>query len=370
MLTKLIIKNRRIAPEVLQQPAACQLLLYAFQFADQDGQLVLNLAMVCQLLNVSYSQGQKAVAYLVERGIFHKMSGRKKENATGCEAEAYETKAGENTEVKGENQLTNLEINAPTFEPETAEEENEKERESTLPPAPLSLKEKEKEREEFLTNCRNQTMKERIHLEPLMPPAASNEAEEGATTEVGETETEVEAAREAAEIVRAVEERQVVKEVEERQVAAAVKEVEERQVATAVKEVDERELAEAITVAETVVVDEALELPTDTAALDRELDALSRNQVFLNAFASQEKLTTQQVFEALQRFRQECILQNKLRHKGKKDLQAHFICWYRKTLKINNHGNNNRYATPEERRRADRQQRRDGYAALYAKYRK
>ena len=339
MLTKLIIKNRRIAPEVLQQPAACQLLLYAFQFADQDGQLVLNLAMVCQLLNVSYSQGQKAVAYLVERGIFHKMSGRKKENATGCEAETYEAKAGENTEVKGENQLTNLEINAPTFEPETAEEEKEKERESSLPPAPLTLKEKEKEREEFLTNCRNRAKGERLHSEPLMPPAASYEAEEGATTEVGGAETEVEAAREVAATVK---------------VAEAVEAV---------------EVAEAINAAETVVVDEALELPTDTAALDRELDALSRNQVFLNAFASQEKLTTQQVYEALQRFRQECILQNKLHHKGKKDLQAHFICWYRLTLKIRNYGSkNNQYVSPNERRRVDQQQRFAGYAAALAKY--
>lgn len=339
MLTKLIIKNRRIAPEVLQQPAACQLLLYAFQFADQDGQLVLNLAMVCQLLNVSYSQGQKAVAYLVERGIFHKMSGRKKENATGCEAETYEAKAGENTEVKGENQLTNLEINAPTFEPETAEEEKENERESTLPPAPLSLKEKEKEREEFLTNCRNRAKGERLHSEPLMPPAASYEAEEGATTEVGGAETEVEAAREVAATVK---------------VAEAVEAV---------------EVAEAINAAETVVVDEALELPTDTAALDRELDALSRNQVFLNAFASQEKLTTQQVYEALQRFRQECILQNKLHHKGKKDLQAHFISWYRLTLKIRNYGSkNNQYVSPNERRRVDQQQRFAGYAAALAKY--
>lgn len=339
MLTKLIIKNRRIAPEVLQQPAACQLLLYAFQFADQDGQLVLNLATVCQLLNVSYSQGQKAVAYLVERGIFHKMSGRKKENATGCEAETYEAKAGENTEVKGENQLTNLEINAPTFEPETAEEEKENERESTLPPAPLSLKEKEKEREEFLTNCRNRAKGERLHSEPLMPPAASYEAEEGATTEVGGAETEVEAAREVAATVK---------------VAEAVEAV---------------EVAEAINAAETVVVDEALELPTDTAALDRELDALSRNQVFLNAFASQEKLTTQQVYEALQRFRQECILQNKLHHKGKKDLQAHFISWYRLTLKIRNYGSkNNQYVSPNERRRVDQQQRFAGYAAALAKY--
>lgn len=340
MLTKITLKNRRIAPEVLQQPAACQLLLYAFQFADQDGQLVLNLATVCQLLNVSYSQGQKAVAFLVERGIFGKMSGRKKENAKDCDVESYEAKAGENTEVVGENRETNLEINAPTFEPETAEEENEKERESTLPPAPLTLIEKEKEREEFQTNCRNRKNEERIHLEPLMHPAASNEAEEGATTEVGGAETEVEAAREVAATVK---------------VAEAVEAV---------------EVAEAINAAETVVVDEALELPTDTAALDRELEALSHNQVFLNAFANQENLTTQQVFEALQRFRQECILQNKLQHKSRKDLQAHFLCWYRITVKIKSHDQRNKYATAEERRRADREQRQAGYAALYAKYRK
>lgn len=375
MLTKLIIKNRRIAPEVLQQPAACQLLLYAFQFADQDGQLVLNLATVCQLLNVSYSQGQKAVAFLVERGIFHKMNGRKKENATDCEAETYEAKAGENIEVKGENQLTNLEINAPTFEPETAEEEKENERESSLPPAPLSLKEKEKEREEFLTNCRNRKNEERIHLEPLMPPAASHEAEEGATTEVGGAETEVEGAREVAEAISKAEERQraaAVSKAEAVEVEAAVKEAEAREVAATVKEaeaVEAVEVAEAINAAETVVVDEALELPTDTAALDRELDALSRNQVFLNAFASQEKLTTQQVYEALQRFRQECILQNKLHHKGKKDLQAHFISWYRLTLKIRNYGSkNNQYVSPNERRRVDQQQRFAGYAAALAKY--
>lgn len=363
MLTKLIIKNRRIAPEVLQQPAACQLLLYAFQFADQDGQLVLNLATVCQLLNVSYSQGQKAVAYLVERGIFHKMSGRKKENATGCEAETYEAKAGENTEVVGENRETNPEVIAPTFEPETAEEENEKERESTLPPAPLTLKEKEKEREEFQTNCQNRKKEEMLHLEPLMPPAASNEAEEGATTEVGGAETEVEAAREVAEAISKA---------EERQRAAAVSKAEAVEVAATVKEaeaVEAVEVAEAINAAETVVVDEALELPTDTAALDRELDALSRNQVFLNAFASQQKLTTQQVYEALQRFRQECILQNKLHHKGKKDLQAHFISWYRLTLKIRNYGSkNNQYVSPNERRRVDQQQRFAGYAAALAKY--
>lgn len=351
MLTKLIIKNRRIAPEVLQQPAACQLLLYAFQFADQDGQLVLNLATVCQLLNVSYSQGQKAVAYLVERGIFGKMSGRKKENAKDCDVESYEAKAGENTEVVGENRETNLEINAPTFEPETAEEENEKERESTLPPAPLTLIEKEKEREEFQTNCQNRKKEEMLHLEPLMSPAASNEAEEGATTEVGGAETEVEAAREVAEAISKA---------EERQRAAAVSKAEA---------VEAVEVAEAINAAETVVVDEALELPTDTAALDRELDALSRNQVFLNAFASQEKLTTQQVYEALQRFRQECILQNKLHHKGKKDLQAHFISWYRLTLKIRNYGSkNNQYVSTNERRRVDQQQRFAGYAAALAKY--
>lgn len=368
MLTKLIIKNRRIAPEVLQQPAACQLLLYAFQFADQDGQLVLNLATVCQLLNVSYSQGQKAVAFLVERGIFHKMSGRKKENATDCEAESYEAKAGENAEVVGKNPETNPEVIAPTFEPETAEEEKENERESTLPPAPLSLKEKEKEREEFLTNCRNRAKGERLHSEPLMPPAASDEAEEGATTEVGGAETEVEAAREVAAAISKV---------EERQMAAKVRVAEERQVQRVeaveveeVAEVEEVNVAEAITAAETVVVDESLELPTDTAALDRELEALSRNQVFLNAFASQEKLTLQQVYEALQRFRQECILQNKLHHKGKKDLQAHFICWYRITVKIKTHDQRNKYATAEERRRADRMQRQAGYAALYAKYRK
>jgi len=355
MLTKITLKNRRIAPEVLQQPAACQLLLYAFQFADQDGQLVLNLATVCQLLNVSYSQGQKAVAFLVERGIFHKMSGRKKENATDCEAESYEAKAGENAEVGSENPETNPEVIAPAFESETAEEENEKERESSLPPAPLTLKEKEKEREEFLTNCRNRAKGERLHSEPLMPPAASDEAEEGATTEVGGAETEVEAAREVAAAISKV---------EERQVAAKVREVEE------VAEVEEVNVAEAITAAETVVVDESLELPTDTAALDRELEALSRNQVFLNAFASQEKLTLQQVYEALQRFRQECILQNKLHHKGKKDLQAHFICWYRITVKIKSHDQRNKYATAEERRRADRMQRQAGYAALYAKYRK
>ncbi len=329
MLTKLIIKNRRIAPEVLQQPAACQLLLYAFQFADQDGQLVLNLATVCQLLNISYSQGQKAVAFLVERGIFGKMSGRKKENAKDCDVESYEAKAGESTEVVGENPETNPEVIAPTFEPETAEEENEKERESTLPPAPLSLKEKEKEREEFQTNCQNRKKEEMLHLEPLMPPAASNEAEEGATTEVGGAETEVEAARE----VRLL------------------------------------DVAEAITTAEAVVVDETLEQCTDTAALDRELEALSHNQVFLNAFANQENLTTQQVYEALQRFRQECILQNKLHHKGKKDLQAHFISWYRLTLKIRNYGSkNNQYVSPNERRRVDQQQRFAGYAAALAKY--
>ena len=380
MLTKITLKNRRIAPEVLQQPAACQLLLYAFQFADQDGQLVLNLATVCQLLNVSYSQGQKAVAFLVERGIFHKMSGRKKENATDCEAESYEAKAGENAEVGSENPETNPEVIAPTFEPETAEEENEKERESSLPPAPLTLKEKEKEREEFLTNCRNRAKGERLHSEPLMPPAASDEAEEGATTEVGGAETEVEAAREVAAAISKVEERQVaakVREVEEHQVTAKVREVEERQVQRVeaveveeVAEVEEVNVAEAITAAETVVVDESLELPTDTAALDRELEALSRNQVFLNAFASQEKLTLQQVYEALQRFRQECILQNKLHHKGKKDLQAHFICWYRITVKIKSHDQRNKYATAEERRRADRMHRQAGYAALYAKYRK
>jgi hypothetical protein len=356
MLTKITLKNRRIAPEVLQQPAACQLLLYAFQFADQDGQLVLNLATVCQLLNVSYSQGQKAVAFLVERGIFHKMSGRKKENATDCEAESYEAKAGENAEVGSENPETNPEVIAPAFEPETAEEENEKERESSLPPAPLTLKEKEKEREEFLTNCRNRAKGECIHSEPLMPPAASDEAEEGATTEVGGAETEVEAAREVAAAISKVEERQ----------AQRVEAVEVEEVA----EVEEVNVAEAITAAETVVVDESLELPTDTAALDRELEALSRNQVFLNAFASQEKLTLQQVYEALQRFRQECILQNKLHHKGKKDLQAHFICWYRITVKIKTHDHNSKYATAEERRRADRMQRQAGYAALYAKYRK
>ena len=356
MLTKITLKNRRIAPEVLQQPAACQLLLYAFQFADQDGQLVLNLATVCQLLNVSYSQGQKAVAFLVERGIFHKMSGRKKENATDCEAESYEAKAGENAEVGSENPETNPEVIAPAFEPETAEEENEKERESSLPPAPLTLKEKEKEREEFLTNCRNRAKGERLHSEPLMPPAASDEAEEGATTEVGGAETEVEAAREVAAAISKVEERQ----------AQRVEAVEVEEVA----EVEEVNVAEAITAAETVVVDESLELPTDTAALDRELEALSRNQVFLNAFASQEKLTLQQVYEALQRFRQECILQNKLHHKGKKDLQAHFICWYRITVKIKSHDQRNKYATAEERRRADRMHRQAGYAALYAKYRK
>ena len=165
MLTKITLKNRRIAPEVLQQPAACQLLLYAFQFADQDGQLVLNLATVCQLLNISYSQGQKAVAFLVERGIFGKMSGRKKENAKDCDVESYEAKAGENTEVVGENRETNPEVIAPTFEPEMAEEENENERESTLPPAPLSLKEKEKEREEFLTNCRNRKKEEMLMMQ-------------------------------------------------------------------------------------------------------------------------------------------------------------------------------------------------------------
>lgn len=329
MLTKLIIKNRRIAPEVLQQPAACQLLLYAFQFADQDGQLVLNLATVCQLLNVSYSQGQKAVAFLVERGIFGKMSGRKKENAKDCDVESYEAKTGESTEVVGENRETNPEVIAPTFEPETAEEENEKERESTLPPAPLTLKEKEKEREEFQTNCQNRKKEEMLHLEPLMPPAASNEAEEGATTEVGGAETEVEAAREVRRL----------------------------------------DVAEAITTAEAVVVDETLEQCTDTAALDRELEALSHNQVFLNAFASQQKLTTQQVYEALQRFRQECILQNKLHHKGKKDLQAHFISWYRLTLKIRNYGSkNNQYVSTNERRRVDQQQRFAGYAAALAKY--
>ena len=319
MLTKLIIKNRRIAPEVLQQPAACQLLLYAFQFADQDGLLVLNLATVCQLLNISYSQGQKAVAFLVERGIFGKMSGRKKENAKDCDVESYEAKAGENTEVVGENRETNPEVIAPTFEPETAEEENEKERESTLPPAPLTLKEKEKEREAFQTNCQNRKKEEMLHLEPLMPPAASNEAEEGATTEVGGAETEVEAARE----VRLL------------------------------------DVTEAITTAEAVVVDETLEQCTDTAALDRELEALSHNQVFLNAFATQENLTTQ-----------ECILQNKLHHKSRKDLQAHFLCWYRITVKIKSHDQRNKYATAEERRRADREQRQAGYAALYAKYRK
>lgn len=374
MLTKLIIKNRRIAPEVLQQPAACQLLLYAFQFADQDGQLVLNLAMVCQLLNVSYSQGQKAVAFLVERGIFHKMSGRKKENATDCEAESYEAKAGENAEVGSENPETNPEVIAPTFEPETDEEENEKERESSLPPAPLTLKEKEKEREEFLTNCRNRAKGERLHSEPLMPPAASDEAEEGATTEVGGAETEVEAAREVAEAISKAEERQraaAVSKAEAVEVEAAVSKAEAREVAATVKvaEVEEVNVAEAITAAETVVVDEALELPTDTAALDRELEALSRNQVFLNAFASQEKLTLQQVYEALQRFRQECILQNKLHHKGKKDLQAHFISWYRLTLKIRNYGSkNNQYVSTNERRRVDQQQRFAGYAAALAKY--
>jgi hypothetical protein len=330
MLTKITLKNRRIAPEVLQQPAACQLLLYAFQFADQDGQLVLNLATVCQLLNISYSQGQKAVAFLVERGIFGKMSGRKKENAKDCDVESYEAKAGENADVGGENRETNPEVIAPTFEPETAEEEKENERESTLPPAPLTLKEKEKEREEFQTNCQNRKKEEMLHLEPLMPPAASNEAEEGATTEVGGAETEVEAARE----VRLL------------------------------------DVAEAITTAEAVVVDETLEPCTDTAALDRELEALSHNQVFLNAFANQENLTTQQVFEALQRFRQECILQNKLHHKSRKDLQAHFLCWYRITVKIKSHDQRNKYATAEERRRADREQRQAGYAALYAKYRK
>lgn len=375
MLTKLIIKNRRIAPEVLQQPAACQLLLYAFQFADQDGQLVLNLATVCQLLNVSYSQGQKAVAFLVERGIFHKMNGRKKENATDCEAESYEAKAGENAEVGSKNPETNPEVIAPTFEPETAEEENEKERESSLPPAPLTLKEKEKEREEFLTNCRNRAKGERLHSEPLMPPAASDEAEEGATTEVGGAETEVEAAREVAAAISKVEERQMAAKVrvaEAVEVEAAVSKVEAVEVEAAVKEaeaVEAVEVAEAINAAETVVVDEALELPTETAALDRELDALSRNQVFLNAFASQEKLTTQQVYEALQRFRQECILQNKLHHKGKKDLQAHFISWYRITLKIRNYGSkNNQYVSPNERRRVDQQQRFAGYAAALAKY--
>ena len=201
-------------------------------------------------------------------------------------------------------------------------------------------------------------MKERIHLEPLMPPAASNEAEEGATTEVGATETEVEAAREVAATVKVA---------EERQRAAAVSKAEAVEVEAAVKvaeAVEAVEVAEAITTAEAVV-----EQCTDTAALDRELEALSRNQVFLNAFASQEKLTTQQVYEALQRFRQECILQNKLHHKGKKDLQAHFISWYRLTLKIRNYGSkNNQYVSPNERRRVDQQQRFAGYAAALAKY--
>ena len=114
---------------------------------------------------------------------------------------------------------------------------------------------------------------------------------------------------------------------------------------------------------------EVTAVPIDTEQLDREMEKLYQNQVFLEAFAMREHLTKQQVFDALMHFREECVLQGKLKHVNNKDLQAHFVCWYRKTLKIKSHGNKeNQYVTPQERRRADQQQRFAGYAAALSKY--
>lgn len=118
----------------------------------------------------------------------------------------------------------------------------------------------------------------------------------------------------------------------------------------------------------TDVAEEPIQMePEDTARLEKELDALSRNQVFLEAFAMREKLTLPEVYQALEHFRNECILQGKLRHKSKKDLQGHFICWYRIIKKTKDHGAN-KYRTREELRRAERNQRMQAHAAYAAQY--
>lgn len=313
MITRIKIQNRLVPPEVMQMATAAQLLLYMMQYANTDGLLVTNFSDVCRMLCIDYTQGQKALTFLAERQIICKINEKKKQTVTATEAVTCEADCCENNEINSKTEATPQAL-------VVVEEEKENERESTLPPTPLTLKEKEKEREEIQPIIQTK-MKEGENFEVLDFEATA--VAEGAKDEVVKTETDV------------------VEEITAEAVAPEVVEAEE-------VEVEELE-------------------PMDTARLEKELEALKRNQVFLEAFAMREKLTLPQVYQALEHFRNECILQGKLSHKSKKDLQGHFICWYRIIKKTKDHGAN-KYRTREELRRAERNQRMQAYAAYAAQY--